>query len=318
MALPQTRNDFANYVLRSLGAPVVEVNVSTEQVNDVIDRALEFWFLYSAEGMLDTWLKHEIVPATIVLSTSNVASGAIIRGNTSGVTAPVQSVSTGIITLATHTPAQGAFQIGETVTVNTTTGTETAVVLAYSPGDAQNGYITCDPAIYGIEKVYSMNSLYTTNTADLFSVQYQLLIQTLRDISRVDISYYKQVMMQIDMLDHELNTQPDYRFNRFTNQLYLDVDWSLYPAGYVLIAHAMTPTDPSLYGQVFKDPLLYRLTRAMMKAQWGTNLSKFSGIQLPGGVTLDGRSMYQEAIQEQKDVETEIISKLAPLGFFTG
>lgn len=319
MALPTNRVDFENYVLRSLGAPVTEINISQEQLNDRIDEAIETWSLYSADGLEDMWLKHTISASTIVIDSATVPEiGTSIRGDTSKVLAWVTAVSGNVITLSAHTPATIPFIVGETVHVVSPTTTFDATVTAFTNGDAQNGYIPTDPNIYGINKVFPVSSIYNTNAQDLFSINYQIMITSLRDISHVDMAYYKQVMQQVDLMYHELTTIPDFRFNRYTNRLYLDVDWSIYKPSEVLLVKTQTVLDQVAYGQMFKDPLLFRLAVALVKRQWGANMKKFGAIQLPGGVTLNGKELYDEGVEEQKEVEDLLISKMPPMGFLMG
>lgn len=322
MALPQNRTDFANYILRSLGAPVVEINVAPEQLEDRIDQALETWFLYVSEGTMTTWLKHAIQPATMtVIPSVNFSKGDHIVGQSSKVQTTVSSYAsgTGVATLDVHLPATGSFNVGETVTIAHANGTTVnATVLTYINGDAQNGYVPIDPSIYGVNRVLPISSISNTNAQDLFSVNYQLMITSLRDLSHVDLSYYTQVMQQVDLIDFSLNVKPDFRFNRFSNKLFLDVNWMVYKPGLMLVAEVLVPTDPIQYGQLFKDPILGKLTKALVKEQWGTNLAKFKGMQLPGGVTIDGDSLVRDAKDEYKEVMDEIINKMSPLGFEIG
>ena len=121
------------------------------------------------------------------------------------------------------------------------------------------------------------------------------------------------------MLDLELNGHPLYRFNRMQNRLFLDVNWDtdVIIGDYVLI-QGYRAVNPSEFTKVFNEPWLKHYVIALFKRQWALNIKKFSGIQLPGGVTLDGDKLYAEAIKEIEDLETELKTKSAPLEFFLG
>jgi hypothetical protein len=126
-------------------------------------------------------------------------------------------------------------------------------------------------------------------------------------------------MSHLAMLDLELNGHILYRFNRLTNRLYLDINWNTdVILGDYIIVQAYRAADPAQYAKVWNEAWLKHYVTALFKKQWGTNLKKFSGIQLPGGVTLDGDKLYDEAISEIKDLEDELQNKSAPLDFFLG
>jgi len=120
-------------------------------------------------------------------------------------------------------------------------------------------------------------------------------------------------------LDLELNGHPQFRFNRRQGRLYLDINWEtdLFLGDYVVL-EVYRALDPTEFTKVYNDPWLKHYTTSLFKRQWATNLKKFQGLQLPGGVTLDGNGMYDEAITEIKDLEEELKTKSAPLEFFMG
>jgi hypothetical protein len=126
-------------------------------------------------------------------------------------------------------------------------------------------------------------------------------------------------MSHLALLDLTLNGQPLYRFNRLNNRLYIDTDWQNKMAigSYILVEcyRALDPADaPKLYG----EPWMKHYTTALIKRQWATNLKKFSGMQLPGGVTIDGDKLYLEAQAEIKELEDDMMNKSAPLQFSMG
>jgi hypothetical protein len=128
-------------------------------------------------------------------------------------------------------------------------------------------------------------------------------------------------MQHLATLDLVLNGKPIYRFNRLENRLYIDMDWKTankVEVGNYIVVEAYRALDPTEFSRVWNEPWLKRYTTALFKRQWGTNLKKFSGLQLPGGVTLDGNLLYNEANNEIKILEDEIQNKAAPLDFFLG
>jgi len=161
----------------------------------------------------------------------------------------------------------------------------------------------------------------TSSSRSIFDLQYQLRLNDLYDLSSTSLIYYSTVMQHLATLDLLLNGKPIWRFNRLQNKLNIDVDWNnanKIDVGMYIVVEAYRALDPDQFKLVWNEPWLKRYTTALFKRQWGTNLAKFSGLQLPGGVTLDGKALYREAIEEIRALEDEIQNKAAPLDFFLG
>ena len=114
-------------------------------------------------------------------------------------------------------------------------------------------------------------------------------------------------MRQLDFLDHILVGEKPLRFNQHDNRLHIDMDWEndLQVDEYLVI-DAYRKLDPDTYTDVYDDIWLKRYTTALVKKQWGANLSKFNGVAMIGGVTLNGQQIYSEALQDVEKLETEI------------
>ena len=126
-------------------------------------------------------------------------------------------------------------------------------------------------------------------------------------------------MSHLALLDLELNGHQGFRFNRLNNRLYLDANWATdFILGDYIIVQSYRAMDPTTWSKVYNEPWLKHYTTALFKRQWATNLKKFSGIQLPGGVTLDGDKLYSEAMEEIDKLEQDLMTKSAPLDFFMG
>tara|TARA_B100000902_G_scaffold187781_1_gene179789 strand:+ start:3421 stop:3804 length:384 start_codon:yes stop_codon:yes gene_type:complete len=114
-------------------------------------------------------------------------------------------------------------------------------------------------------------------------------------------------MRQLDFLDHILVGEKPLRFNQHDNRLYIDMDWANdLQVGEYLVIDAYRKLDPDTYTDVYDDIWLKRYTTALVKKQWGANLSKFNGVAMIGGVTLNGQQIYSEALQDVEKLETEI------------
>lgn len=312
-----TRTGLKEYALRALGAPVLEINVDDDQLEDRIDEALEYFALYHYEGVERIYLKHKITPSELEITGTNAASfakGTKLTGATSGAYGYVQTnEDNNVIRIR---DIVGTFQDGESVSNGEATAT-LAASDAYTAGDTENKYITIPDIVYGVTRVVPFTQ--GSSSKGLFDLQYQLRLNDLYDLTSTSIIYYKTVMSHIAMLDLELNGYPLYRFNRLTNQLHIDQNWAQdIQADDYIIVEAYRALDPTTWTKVFNEPWLKHYVTALFKKQWATNLKKFQGIQLPGGVTLDGNALYDEATNEIEKLEDELQNKSAPLDFFLG
>jgi hypothetical protein len=242
-----TREGLKDYALRRLGAPVVEINVADEQLEDRIDEALEYFNIYHWDGSERAYLMHKVTNS-----------------------------------------------------------------------DLTNKYIPINDNVFGISKVYSIYSGSSTSK-NIFDLQYQLRLNDLYDLTSTSVVYFTTVMGHLQMLDTILNGMPLYRFNRLTNRLYIDINWGVnVKVDDYLMIDTYKAIDPASFARVWNENWLKKYTTVLFKEQWGTNLKKFSGLTLPGGVTLDGDKLYAEAIEEKKELEEELTGKSAPLEFFVG
>ncbi len=317
-----TREQLKQYALRALGAPVLEINVDESQLEDRLDEALDYWNLYHYEGVEQMYMKHRIRASTLNLQSNNGTTFVIaerIVGASSGATAEVISESGSMPTNGKIFVKNvvGTFTAGETI--NGSSG-HTGVLAASNPvtlGEYDLKYITTPDYVYGVTQVLNIGQ--ASSSKNIFDLQYQLRLNDLYDLTSTSIVYYKTVMSHLAMLDLELNGHPLYRFNRMQNRMYLDVNWAtdVIIGDYILIQgyRAVNPTE---FSKVFGEPWLKHYVTALFKRQWAVNIKKFSGLQLPGGVTLDGDKLYQEATKEIDDLETELRTKSAPLDFFMG
>lgn len=247
MALPTTRQLHIDYCLRNLGAPVVQVNVAAEQIEDRVDEALQFYRDYHYDGVEKLYLKHQLTST-----------------------------------------------------------------------DIANGYIPLSDAVVGIVSIFPVTD--ASNPSNIFDLQYQLRLNDLYNLTNTSIMYYNTAMEYVQTIKMLLTGHPQVRFNKNQNRLYLDMELGkdILEGQYVVVEcyRALNPTE---FADIWKDPFLLKYTTALIKRQWGHNLKKYSGIQLPGGITLDGNALYDEAVNEIKDLEDELInSKSPPLDFFLG
>jgi hypothetical protein len=169
-----------------------------------------------------------------------------------------------------------------------------------------NNYLVVPETVISVINIFPFSNKGNLN---LFDVRYQLRLNDLYDFSSTSIINYDVVLRHLDFLDHILVGEKPIRFNQHDNRLYIDMDWTndLATDEYVVI-ECYRKLDPATYTDVWNDIYLKRYTTALFKKQWGANLSKFGGVQMIGGVTLNGVEIYQQAMQDIEKLETEIRS----------
>ena len=177
---------------------------------------------------------------------------------------------------------------------------------AITAADVTNEYVTLPTSVTTVQRIFPIDSSASSN--NMFSARYQLRLNDIYDLGFIgSLAHYEQTQQYLSMLDMKLNGAEQVRFNRNSNRLYIDVDWSAdLPAGKFIIIDCMSIIDPQTHTEVYNDLFLKRYTTALIKRQWGQNLSKFEGMQLPGGVRINGRQYLEEANAEIDKIEEEM------------
>ena len=181
--------------------------------------------------------------------------------------------------------------------------TANSVTTAYKRAD---NFLVVPSSVISVVNVFPLSDRANLN---MFDVRYQLRLNDLYDFSSTSIVHYEMTMRHLDFLDHILVGEKPLRFNQLSNRLYIDMDWNEdIDADEYLIIECYRKLDPTSHSNIFDDIFLKRYTTALIKRQWGQNLSKFSGTAMLGGVTLNGPELFSTAIQEQRQLEDEIRS----------
>ena len=172
--------------------------------------------------------------------------------------------------------------------------------------DKTNKYITLPDNIIGVVDLFDIGDATSTN--NLFNVRYQIALNDLYDLSRYELVPYYMNFQNIRMIEEILVGKQRLRFNRHLNQLHVDMDWNRFNTGDFIVCKAYKVIDPDTYTDVWKDRWLLRYAACLIKLQWGSNLTKFEGMQLPGGVQFNGAKLYDDAFAERQQLEEEIQS----------
>ena len=172
--------------------------------------------------------------------------------------------------------------------------------------DKTNKYITLPDNIIGVVDLFDIGDATSTN--NLFNVRYQIALNDLYDLSRYELVPYYMNFQNIRMIEEILVGKQRLRFNRHLNQLHIDMGWDRLNTGDFIVCKAYRVIDPDTYADVWKDRWLLRYAACLIKLQWGSNLTKFEGMQLPGGVQFNGAKLYDDAFAERQQLEEEIQS----------
>ncbi len=275
MASPTTKQELIDYCLRRLGAPVLEINVDDDQIDDLVDDAIQYFQERHYDGSERMYLKYQITQDDIDRGKGPGASGV------SGITTTTVSESVG---------NTSEFQFTE-----------------------NNNYIKVPDQVLGINKIFKFDT--NSISGGMFSIKYQLFLNDLYYFSSVDLLHYSMVKTYLEDIDFLLTTDKQIRYSKRQGRLYLDIDWTAQTAGDYIVIDCERALNPADFPKIYNDSWLKRYLTAMIKKQWGMNMIKFSGIKLPGGVELNGRQYYDDAVAELREIEDKMQStyELPPL-----
>lgn len=325
-----SREDLKKYILTSLGEPMIHVDVTDGQLNDRIDEAVDFFQQFHADGTVRCYLKQRVTASELYIRecipTDIEFKGEII-GKDSGAVAKLVSYSNGAKS-NNHT-----FFCCD-LKPNTFINNEKINVKGYVKGKAYNFEFTytqsklgiidereivMPPYVLGVVQIFPVCQASSTN--NLFNNQYQMIVglDVIRNISDTSLIYYEQAMEHIDLIDFELNPRPQFEYNRHENRVVPQMRWGYdVSVGDYILMEVYRMIDPKKASTFWNDIFLKRYSVALTKRQWGANLRKYNGLQLPGGATLSGAEMYQEAEQEVQRLEEQQMQSLPPSAFFIG
>ena len=233
MAKPTTRALLQDYCLRNLGAPVIEINVDEDQIEDRTDDALQFYQEFHSDGVIREYLKHELTAT-----------------------------------------------------------------------DITNSYITVADSVTSIVRLLKINA---SSGSVLFDMGYHMRMNDIFMLQGLStqLQSYEQSQQKLSLIDHTLNTEEHVRFSRHMNRVHMDEGFGDLIAGEFIVLEVYSIIDPGTHADVYNDLYLKKYLTALIKRQWGANMMKFDGFQLPGGITMNGRQMFEDAIEEINGLEEE-------------
>jgi hypothetical protein len=232
MALPTSKDAVIDYVLRKLGAPVLQINVDPEQVEERIDEAFQYFQDFHYEATERILLSHQI-------TADDIASR----------------------TIAIPETVQAVFQ-----------------VFIAPLGSGSN----------------------------MFSLDYHMRVQSINDIRGGNWIAYDMAQSHLSMIRYMMQGNITFRYSRYKHELNIDARWDHIKEGEYIVVEAQGFLDPDVYAELWSDKMFLKLATAYVKQQWGTNMKKFTGMQLPGGVEMSGQQIYDEATADIEKLEEDI------------
>ena len=267
MAQPSSREGLIDYAKRQLGFPVLEINVADEQFQDLLDDAIQIYQERHYDGIARMYLKYKIT------------QDDIDRGQARG----------------------GDSTLG----ISTTTTTSTVGLSTTFDLEENNNYIQMPPSVIGVNNIFKVRS--DTVYDGLFNIRYQLFLNDLYAFGSIDLLQYSMVQTKLEDITFLLNPNVRYRFNIRQDRLYIDIDWgAAVNVGDYLVIDCFRILDPDDFTKVYNDQFLKRYFTALCKKQWGMNLIKFQGVQLPGGIQLNGRQIYDDGVRELDEIRSKM------------
>lgn len=249
MAKPNSRQTLIDYCLRSLGAPVIEINIDEDQIEDRVDEGLQFYQHYHADAIEKVFLKHQV--------------------------------------------------------------TQT---------DIDNGYIPIPELVTDVIKLMPLRA--PGSSSGMFDIKYQMHLNDMFSLgylgSLLEYSMAREYLSTLDMLVD--SSDKFVSFDRHRDQLRIDMDWANeVSVNDYLVVEAYRILDPETYTDVYNDYYLKKYCTALLKRQWGANLIKFEGMVMPGGVTFNGRQLFDDANEELQKLEEEVrLNWEQPVDFYMG
>ena len=249
MAKPNSRQTLIDYCLRSLGEPVIEINVDEDQVGDRIDEALQFYQFYHDDAIEKVYLTHEVTAT-----------------------------------------------------------------------DITNGYIPINDLVTDVVRILPLRE--TVSSTDMFDIRYQIHLNDIYSLGFMgSLTEYVMAQQWLSLLDLVIDSDEKHvNFERHMNRLTIHMDWSEeVEVGDNILVECYRIIDPDTYTDVYNDYFLKRYATALIKRQWGQNLIKFEGMVMPGGVTFNGRQLFDDANEEIKELTEEArLNWEKPVDFMTG
>ena len=286
---PDSLENLVEYAKRRLGAPILNIDVTEDQVNDLLNDAIQYFQEYATNGSERTFLAYRLTKEDIErfrsVDYTSVETEFIDEGATENEYGVIERNDNGIIDITKgRDSTQGVWK-------------------------ENTNYIALPDFVFGVSRVFG--SVGSTVRNSLLGIQFQIFLSDIYNFGSLDILQYYTVKSYLETLNFILNNGNtiQYRYNQRQGRLYLDSDLGLLSPNTWLLIECFKFLNPNEAPSFYNDIFLKRYFTALLKRQWGMNLSKYTNVQLPGGVLTNGMQIYEQGDAEAKQLEAEIFSK---------
>ena len=305
MAIPTTRQQFKDYCLRRLGHPVLQINVDDDQVEDRIDDALQFFHDYHFDGCEKIFMKHKFTQADIDRRWIYVPEPVIFV--------------TGVFPFDDSNSSINMFDLRYQLRLHDLYDFTSVSYVSYE--------IT-------MQHIRTLNLLFSGTPQFRFNRhQYKLFLDIDWSTDPISNQYvivecYRKLSPDVINLTGTITSNTSSNTVIGTNTIFdqeiLENDFITLSDGQnVQVRHINSPTEMVLTNTVtanvtdvtmskagnsavWNDRFLKQYATAKIKKQWGENLKKYGNIQMPGGVVLNGKEIWDEADQEIQRIEEDL------------
>lgn len=287
--VPSTLDNLVEYAKRRLGAPILNIDVTEDQINDLLNDAIQYFQEYATNGSERTFLAYRLTKEDIERFRST----------------DYTSVDTEFIDDDVTKNEYEVIERADTGTIDVTEGADST----QGVWKENTNYIALPDFIFGVSRVFGQVGSTIRNS--LLGIQFQIFLSDIYNFGSLDILQYYTVKSYLETLNFVLNNgnTMQYRYNQRQGRLYLDSDLNLLSPNTWLLIECFKFLDPDEAPMVFNDIFLKRYFTALLKRQWGMNLSKYTNVQLPGGVLTNGMQIYEQGNAEAIQLEADIFSK---------
>lgn len=320
MPLPYSKQELADWMLRRLGAPVINVEIADVQLEDCIDEAVQFFHQYHYDGAQRSWRTIK-VDANLLNRNNRIHQNLTAEMFDSDI---IHTYKIGDRVMRKKDNVQGnriyikvaenGLDEGPTDSFDNQWKEEQVLLEEENITVTETGQIgvKVPDSIVSVTKVSKIDSF---THAGMYNFEYQYFLNNFDmfygNAAGGGLSNYYTQKLNVEHIDFMLNTAPAIRFNMYKSRLYMDVDWNRIKdnksrGDFYLLCEVYEVADPEITGEVYKNTWLKRYATALAKQQWGSNLKKYQNTELPGGVQLDGQGLWDEAKTELQELEEEL------------
>lgn len=317
MALPTDRNSLIKFCLQELGAPVIQINIDEEQIENQVDKALELFKEYHIDGTGIFYKAFRVTASTLTLAgipSRDFKHHEIIRGGVSGAQARVEQYDKSTRTIKftfTDRLAPVHFVDGEIITGLTSGATTTLTHCdAMTLGMMDQKFIELPDYVVGVIEVLKSRTSFGSHPINPFDLQYQLAQQvTIQTFLNADVMTYYMYQQDIQMWDQLFVGVKPHWHSRKQNRLYIATNWPQeFKLGEFIVLKFWGAVKPEEFPKVYGDKWIRKYLTALLQVQWGRNLTKYNNVTLPGGIVLNGQQILELGLKEKEEAEIELRS----------